>query len=112
MSQSAPQAETSERVSRLKNAARHIDRHLRMVMVAMMLLLAVGAGIGAVGGAVAGRAVGNAVTASTQPGVEITIRLESNLLMAVVQAGSSNEFRVGDSVRVTNDGQTTRVVRN
>ena len=67
---------------------------------------------GAVGGAVAGRAVGNAVTASTQPGVEITIRLESNLLMAVVQAGSSNEFRVGDSVRVTNDGQTTRVVRN
>ncbi len=46
MSQSAPQAETSERVSRLKNAARRIDRHLRMVMVAMMLLLAVGAGIG------------------------------------------------------------------
>ncbi len=67
---------------------------------------------GAVGGAVAGRAVGNAVTSSTQGGVEITVRLDSNLLMSVVQAGSSNEFRVGDAVRVTSDGQTTRVVRN
>lgn len=67
---------------------------------------------GAIGGAVAGRAVGNAVTASNQPGVEITVRLDSNLLMSVVQAGNSNEFRVGDAVRVTNDGQTTRVVRN
>lgn len=67
---------------------------------------------GAVGGAVAGRAVGNAVTSSNQAGVEITVRLDSNLLMSVVQAGSSNEFRVGDSVRVTSDGQTTRVVRN
>jgi outer membrane lipoprotein SlyB len=67
---------------------------------------------GAIGGAVAGRAVGNAVTASNQPGVEITVRLESNLLMSVVQAGNSNEFRVGDAVRVTNDGQTTRVIRN
>lgn len=67
---------------------------------------------GAVGGAVAGRAVGNAVTSSNQSGVEITVRLDSNLLMAVVQAGNSNEFRVGDSVRVTNDGRTTRVIRN
>lgn len=67
---------------------------------------------GAVGGAVAGRAIGNAVTASTQPGVEITVRLDSNLLMSVVQAGNSNEFRVGDAVRVTSDGQTTRVIRN
>ena len=67
---------------------------------------------GAVGGAVAGRAVGNAVTSSNQSGVEITVRLDSNLLMSVVQAGNSNEFRVGDSVRVTNDGQTTRIIRN
>lgn len=67
---------------------------------------------GAVGGAVAGRAVGNAVTSNTQSGVEITVRLENNQLMAVVQAGTSNEFRVGDAVRVTNDGRTTRVVRN
>lgn len=67
---------------------------------------------GAVGGAVAGRAVGNAVTSSSQSGVEITVRLESNQLMSVVQSGSSNEFRVGDAVRVTSDGRTTRVVRN
>lgn len=67
---------------------------------------------GAVGGAVAGRAVGNAVTSNTRSGVEITVRLESNQLMSVVQAGSSNEFRVGDAVRVTSDGRTTRVVRN
>ena len=67
---------------------------------------------GAIGGAVAGRAVGNAVTASNQAGVEITVRLENNQLIAVVQAGTSNEFRVGDVVRVTSDGRTTRVVRN
>jgi outer membrane lipoprotein SlyB len=67
---------------------------------------------GAIGGAVAGRAVGNRVTSSNQSGVEITVRLDSNLLMSVVQAGNSNEFRVGDAVRVTSDGQTTRVIRN
>ena len=67
---------------------------------------------GAVGGAVVGGAAGNAITSSTQSGVEITIRLENNQLISVVQSGSSNEFRVGDAVRVTSDGQTTRVVRN
>jgi outer membrane lipoprotein SlyB len=67
---------------------------------------------GAVAGAVAGGAAANAVTRSTTPGVEVTVRLESNQLMSVVQAGSSNEFRVGDAVRVTSDGITTRVVRN
>jgi outer membrane lipoprotein SlyB len=67
---------------------------------------------GAVAGAVAGGAAANAVTRSTTPGVEITVRLESNQLMSVVQAGNSNEFRVGDSVRVSSDGRTTRVVRN
>jgi outer membrane lipoprotein SlyB len=64
-------------------------------------------------GAVAGGAAANAVTRSTTAGVEITVRLESNQLMSVVPAGSSNEFRVGgDAVRVTSDGTTTRVVRN
>jgi outer membrane lipoprotein SlyB len=67
---------------------------------------------GAVAGAVAGGAAANAVTRSTTPGVEITVRLESNQLMSVVQAGSSNEFRVGDAVRVTSDGFTTRVIRH
>ena len=67
---------------------------------------------GAVAGAVAGGAAANAMTRSTTPGLEITVRLESNQLMSVVQAGSANEFRVGDAVRVTSDGITTRVVRN
>ena len=67
---------------------------------------------GAVGGAVVGGAVGNAITSSTQPGVEITVRLDNNELVSVVQAGTANEFRVGDSVRVTSDGQTVRVIRN
>ena len=67
---------------------------------------------GAIGGAVAGRAVRHAVTSSNQAGVEITVRLENNQLIALVQAGSSNDFRVGDVVRVTSDGRTTRVVRN
>lgn len=70
------------------------------------------AAAGAVGGAVVGGAAANAITSSTQAGVEITVRLENNQLISVVQAGSSNEFRTGDSVRVTSDGQTTRVVRN
>lgn len=67
---------------------------------------------GAVGGAVVGGAAANAITGSNSAGVEITVRLENNQLISVVQAGSSNEFRVGDAVRVTSDGQTTRVVRN
>lgn len=67
---------------------------------------------GAVAGAVAGGAAANAMTRSTTPGVEVTVRLESNMLISVVQAGSPNEFRVGDAVRVTSDGTTTRVVRN
>ena len=67
---------------------------------------------GAVAGAVAGGAAANAVTRSTTPGVEVTVRLDNNQLMSVVQAGSPNEFRVGDAVRVTSDGITTRVVRN
>jgi outer membrane lipoprotein SlyB len=67
---------------------------------------------GAVGGAVVGGAAGNAITSSTTSGVEITVRLENNQLISVVQSGSANEFRTGDAVRVTSDGQTTRVIRN
>lgn len=70
------------------------------------------AAAGAVGGAVVGGAAANAITSSNQAGVEITVRLENNQLISVVQAGTASEFRTGDSVRVTSDGQTTRVVRN
>jgi outer membrane lipoprotein SlyB len=68
---------------------------------------------GAVVGAVAGGAAGNAITNTSSGGVEVTVRLaNNNQLMSVVQAGSSNDFRVGDAVRVTSDGSTTRVIRN
>ncbi len=66
---------------------------------------------GAIAGAVAGGAAANAATRSTQPGVEITVLLENHQLISVVQAGTSNEFRQGDAVRVTSNGITTRVMR-
>jgi outer membrane lipoprotein SlyB len=66
---------------------------------------------GAVAGAVAGGAVGNAVSATTRPGIEITVQLDGGRTMAVVQDGSMDQFRVGDRVQVTSDGVTTRVTR-
>jgi outer membrane lipoprotein SlyB len=66
---------------------------------------------GAVAGAVAGGAIGNAASAGTTAGVEITVRLETGQSIAVVQAGSPDEFRVGDRVRVTTGGGTSRVSR-
>lgn len=64
-----------------------------------------------VGGVVAGGAAGNAIAGTTRPGVEITVQLESGRTVAVVQEGSPDQFRVGDAVRVTSDGVTTRVAR-
>lgn len=66
---------------------------------------------GATAGAVAGGAAGNAMASSTSPGVEVVVRLESGQSVAVIQAGSPNDFRVGDRVRVSSDGVTTRVSR-
>jgi len=43
--------------------------------------------------------------------VEFTVRLDDGQTIAVVQPGSVNDYRVGDRVRVTNDGTTTRVAR-
>jgi outer membrane lipoprotein SlyB len=43
--------------------------------------------------------------------VEVVVRLESGQSVAVIQPGSPNEFRVGDRVRVSSDGVTTRVSR-
>ena len=66
---------------------------------------------GAVAGAAAGGAIGNRVAATSTAGVEVVVDLEGAGKVAVVQAGSPNEFRVGDRVRVTSDGTTTRVSR-
>ena len=66
---------------------------------------------GAVAGAAAGGALGNAAATGTRPGIEITVDLDSGLTVAVAQDGNINQFRVGDRVRVTSDGATTRVSR-
>ena len=69
---------------------------------------AVAAGtVGAAAGGVAGRAISGGDTAA----VEFTVRLDSGRTIAVVQPGSVDDYRVGDRVRVTNDGTTTRVAR-
>lgn len=64
-----------------------------------------------VGGAVAGGAAGNAISASSHPGVEVTVQLDSGRTVAVVQEGDPNAFRVGDRVNVASDGVTSRVTR-
>ena len=66
---------------------------------------------GAVAGAAAGAAIGNRVGSSSNQGVEVMVSLENGTKISVVQAGSPNDFRVGDQVRVTTDGTTTRVSR-
>ena len=43
--------------------------------------------------------------------VEFTVRLDSGKSIVVVQPGSVSDYRVGDRVRVTNDGSQTRVAR-
>lgn len=64
-----------------------------------------------VGGAAAGAAVGNAASSSTTPGVEVTVQLDDGRTVAVVQAGTSNEFRTGDRVNVTSGAGPARVTR-
>jgi outer membrane lipoprotein SlyB len=64
--------------------------------------------IGAVAGGVAGAAIEEGVTRAE--GVEITVKLDSDRTIAIVQALSPNErFSVGERVRVLSAGQNTRV---
>jgi outer membrane lipoprotein SlyB len=67
---------------------------------------AVGAVLGSVAGGVAGQAVEQAAT--RQPGLEITVKLDSGRMIAVTQAADES-FRPGDRVRVLSDGRTSRV---
>lgn len=64
---------------------------------------------GAILGGIAGSAIEKDVTKAN--GVELTVRLDSGRIVAIVQEGSGAEFRPGDRVRVTSDGYTTRVSR-
>jgi outer membrane lipoprotein SlyB len=69
--------------------------------------------VGAIAGAIIGGVVGSAVeqSASQKPGVEVTVRLDSGRMIAVIQDDAGEAFRPGDRVRVLSDGVTTRVAR-
>jgi outer membrane lipoprotein SlyB len=67
---------------------------------------------GATAGAVAGGAAGSAIQGSRRTqGVEITIALDSGNMIAVVQPGDVRDFRRGDRVRVSGEGENVRVTR-
>lgn len=69
--------------------------------------------VGAVLGAVIGGVAGNAVEqgATGKQAMEITVRLDTGTMIAIVQEGDPREFRAGDRVRVLSGGGETRVTR-
>lgn len=70
-----------------------------------------GAVVGSVVGTVAGAVVGEATAqAVTQPGHEITVRLDAGRVIAVTQPAAES-FQTGDRVRVISDGRSARVIR-
>ncbi len=70
---------------------------------------AIGAVVGAVVGGVAGAALEEGVT--RKPGIEVTVRLDNDQYLAVVQEDQGERFMPGERVRVLRDGGTTRVAR-
>lgn len=68
---------------------------------------AIGAVLGALAGGVAGAAAEEALT--RKPGIEITVRLDSGRIIAVVQEDTGERFAVGDRVRVLESGGQVRV---
>jgi outer membrane lipoprotein SlyB len=72
-----------------------------------------GSVVGAVAGAVVGGIVGQAVEggSSLRPGLEITVRLDSGELRAIVQEADGQKFMPGDRVRLLTQGGVTRVSR-
>jgi len=67
---------------------------------------AVGAVLGAVGGGVAGSAIEQKAT--EKDGLEITVKLDSGELRAIVQE-ADEQFKPGERVRLLNSGGVTRV---
>ncbi|QDX82090.1 hypothetical protein B9N43_13040 [Denitratisoma sp. DHT3] len=69
-----------------------------------------GSAVAAIVGAVAGGIAGSALegSATKKDGVEITVRLENNTLIAVTQE-ADEVFRLGERVRVLSGGGVTRV---
>lgn len=72
-----------------------------------------GAIVGTVLGAVIGGIAGNAIEdqGTKKQAMEITVKLESGQMIAVVQEGDPNTFRAGDQVRVLSGNGETRVTR-
>ena len=62
--------------------------------------------LGAVAGGIAGQAIEQGTTRRT--GVEITIKLDSGALLAIVQE-ADEAFKSGERVRILSDGVTSRV---
>lgn len=69
----------------------------------------VGAILGAVAGGVAGHALEEGTT--RKQAMEVTVRLDSGQMIAIVQEGDPGEFRHGDRVRVVSGRGETRVSR-
>lgn len=67
---------------------------------------AVGAVVGSVAGGVAGQAAEQAAT--RREGLEITVRLDSGRLVAIVQE-ADEAFKPGERVRILSDGGVSRV---
>jgi len=62
--------------------------------------------LGGVAGGVAGQAIEQGAT--RRAGVEITVKLDSGALVAIVQEADET-FRPGERVRILSDGRTSRV---
>ncbi|TMH63025.1 MAG: hypothetical protein E6H48_20275 [Betaproteobacteria bacterium] len=64
-----------------------------------------------VGGVILGSLIGNAaeVNAARRPGLELTVRLDTGRMIAVVQEDVGEPFRPGDRIRVASDGYRTRI---
>jgi outer membrane lipoprotein SlyB len=67
----------------------------------------VGAVVGAVAGGIAGQAIEN--RSSQVPALEVTVRLDSGDMRALVQEADGQAFRPGDRVRLLSSGGNTRV---
>ena len=69
--------------------------------------------VGSIIGAILGGVIGGAMEegATQRQGVEITVRMDSGALVAVVQDAEEPRFKPGDRVRVLSDGVMTRVTR-
>ena len=69
--------------------------------------------VGSILGAILGGVIGGAMEegATQRQGVEITVRLDSGALVAIVQDVEEPRFTPGDRVRVLSDGVMSRVTR-